>query len=141
MINTDLFYVLMGAPVLGKPVKNIPPSIARRTTPQTVASRFLSEGYAIEFYEWNSKLQRVSWFWGPGEFIIPTSPYASVKTLQNGSFIKMNYGDMISILKKHEESRVTYRNFREQHNIAIAERIAEIRSKTPLEAYVNLISK
>lgn len=141
MINTDLFYVLMGAPVPGHPVKNIPPSIAPRTTSQTMAARFLNEGYAVEFYEWSSRSHRVSWFWGPGEFIIPTSPYASVKMLEKGSCTQMNYGNMINLLRNNDEVRVTYKKLREEHNIAIAKRIAEIRSKTPLEVYVNLVAK
>jgi hypothetical protein len=48
---------------------------------------------------------------------------------------------MIRLLKKHDDLRVKYKLIREQHNIAIAERIKEIKSKTPLETYVNLISK
>jgi hypothetical protein len=137
MINADLFHVLLGISNLTTPFK----ATYNRTTRQTVASRFLNEGYAVEYYEWHGGSQRASWFWGPGEFIIPTSPYSFVKTLKEGSCIQMTYGNMISILKKHDDARAQYKHFREQHNIAIAERIKEIKSKTPLEAYVNLISK
>lgn len=141
MINANLFYALMGvSPTVSSLLKNIPRSIRPITTPKTIATRFLSEGYAIEFYEWGGK-QTISWFWGPGEFIIPTSPYSTIKTLEGGSCIQTKFGDMISLLKKHDDLRVKYKHCREEHNIAIAERIVEIKSKTPLEAYVNLISK
>lgn len=142
MVNADLFYALMGvSPKASSLLKNIPRSIKRITTPETIASRFLNEGYAIEYYEWDGKSRKVSWFWGPGEFVIPTSPYSSIKALEGGSFVQMNYGNMISVLKTHEDVRAQYKHFREQHNIAIAERIMEINTKTPLEIYVNLISK
>ncbi|MRG48162.1 hypothetical protein GFS24_23785 [Chitinophaga sp. SYP-B3965] len=137
MINADLFYVLLGISNPTSPFK----AAYNRTTPQTIASRYLGKGYAAEFYEWGGKSQRISWFWGPGEFIIPTSPYSTVKMLDEGTCVHMTYGNMISILKKHDDARAQYKHFREQHNIAIAERIKEIKTKTPLEVYVNLISK
>lgn len=142
MINADLFYALMGVSSKASSLlKNIPRSIQPITTPETVAARFLSEGYAVEFYKWHGNTQRASWFWGPGEFIIPTSPYSFIQALEGSSCVQTKYGDMISLLKNNDDLRANYKHFREQHNIAITERIIEIKSKTPLEAYVNLISK
>jgi hypothetical protein len=91
MINADLFFILMGvSPNASSLLKNIPRSIRPITTPKKVAARFLSKGYAVEFYEFDDTFQRVAWFWGPGEFVIPTSPYSTVKTLEGVPLFKQN---------------------------------------------------
>lgn len=137
MINKDLFYYLTGTPrdMSMKPVPRL------RAHPKATANIFISKGYAKEFYSMDGTDRMYSWFWGEGEYIIPTSGYSNIILSDEATLIEMDYGKAIRLLKNQEDARQLYKGIREQHRIQIAERIKEIKTFTPIERYVSLITQ
>nr|WP_294877534.1 hypothetical protein [uncultured Pedobacter sp.] len=82
-----------------------------------------------------------SWFWGPGEYIIPTSGYSNLILSDDAKIREMSYRSAIKLLRSREEARQLYKDVREAHRIQIAERIKEIKTFTPIERYISLITK
>lgn len=137
MINKDLFYCLTGTP-RDMSMKPAPRLIAR---PNATANVFITKGYAKEFYSMDGISRIYSWFWGEGEYVIPTSGYSNIILSDEATLIEMKYGKAIKILKGDEDARELYKGIREGHRIQIAERIKEIRTFTPIERYISLISQ
>ncbi|MRG46966.1 hypothetical protein GFS24_17725 [Chitinophaga sp. SYP-B3965] len=137
MINKDLFYCLSG---LSRDIsmKPVPRLIAH---PKATSNIFISQGYAKEFYSMDGKSRIYSWFWGEGEYLIPTSGYSNIILSDEATIVEMNYGNAINLLRTHEETRELYKAIREAHRIQIAERIKEIRTFTPIERYISLITQ
>lgn len=82
-----------------------------------------------------------SWFWGEGEYYIPTSGYSNIILSNVATLIEMRYGKAIKLLKEEEEARQFYKGIREAHRIQIAEKIKEIRTFASIERYVSLITQ
>lgn len=137
MINKDLFYCLTGTP-RNMPMKHVPRLIAK---PNAIANIFIVRGYAKEFYSMNGKDRIYSWFWGEGEYIIPTSGYSNIMLSDEATLTKMNYSSAVHLLKSGEDARLLYRKVREAHCAQIAERIREIKTFTPIERYISLITQ
>ena len=137
MINKELFYCLTGQSrdIYMKPVPRL------RAHPKATASIFIAEGYAKEFYSMDGTDRIYSWFWGKGEYVIPTSGYSNIMLSDEATLIEMDYGKAIRLMKESEDARKLYKGVREQHNLQIAERIKEIRTFTPIERYISLLSK
>lgn len=138
MINKDLFHLLSEAPSYLKPLFA---KYKSAITPETIACRFLGEGYAMEYYPMPDGSNRVTWFWGKGEFIIPTSPYSDIVTLEGIKIGHFKYGPLLRKLREHEDARVQYKAVRDLHNKQIAERINDIKTLSPLENYIKLLER
>lgn len=137
MINRELFYELTG---LSRDVKlDVPtPHLIRKPGADTcgVPERgFMYEVYYIE------RAKVVSWFWGKGDVVIPTSPYSMLISGEDSKISTMTYGNLFRTLRGVEEFRIMYRGIRERHYQAVAERINDLRKLTPLENYKKLLKQ
>lgn len=83
----------------------------------------------------------VSWFWGDGDVVIPTSPYSTLIVGEKASTSTMKYRDMFRTLRQFQDFRRMYREIRERHNKAVAERINDLRKLTPMENYAKLLEQ
>lgn len=137
MINKDLFYCITGQ----SPDIYMRPSPRLIAHPHATANLYIAEGYAAEFYSMDGISRMYSWFWGPGEYIIPTSGYSNIIPSDDAKFIEMSYRNAIKLLRTDEDSRQLYKALRESHRNQIEERIMEIKTFTPIERYISLISK
>jgi len=137
MINKELFNELSG--VSRNTKLDVPtPHLIRKPAADTcyVLERgFIYEVYFIE----GAKI--VSWFWGDGDVVIPTSPYSSLITGEKAKTATMTYGHLFRTLREFEDFRKMYRGLRDRHNQAVAERINDLRKLTPLENYIKLLEQ
>jgi len=137
MINKELFYELTG---LSRDAKfDVPtPHLIRR--PDAGTCYVLEQGFIYEVYYIESDTV-VSWFWGDGDVVIPTSPYGNLIAGENTKTTTMTYGDLFRTLRGFEEFRSMYRGIRDRHYQAVAERINDLRKLTPLENYIKLLEQ
>lgn len=79
--------------------------------------------------------RKVSWFWGDGDVVIPTSPYSTLIAGEKAHTSTIKYRDIFRTLRQFEDFHRVYREIRERHNKAVAKRINDLRKLTPLENY------
>ena len=137
MINKELFYELSGA---SRDVKQDVPTPHLIRKPDAGTCSFLEKGFIYEVYYIESATV-VSWFWGDGDVVIPTSPYSNLIVGEKAKTGTMRYGDLFRTLRGFEEFRTVYRKIRERHYQAVAERINDLRKLTPLENYIKLLEQ
>jgi hypothetical protein len=135
MINKDLLFFIMKWP---RDIKMKPGPRAMKH-PGDMTACLLDEGVAHEFYSPDGKKKIVSWFWRSKTIMIPTSPYSNLRVSDDAKFTPVCYGDMFRNLKANEEQREYYRLVREEHNEAIAERIHDLKTLSPVENYAKLL--
>ena len=135
MINDKLFYALAGISARQKQIPNTPRLIAPWTT---TSYRYLEEGFAYEFYLLEDETETVSWFWRPGDFIIPTSPYSNIVISEGSETVEYSYGDAIRELRANKDMRKLYNLTRTIHNSRIEQRINDIITLSPFRQYVSL---
>lgn len=131
MINLQLFHILLKLPHIAGKIQQLAPAM-----PPLYG--FLGKGFAYEFYRTNKNKQLVSWFWGEGEFVIPTSSYSNIVLSWDAEFLEFEYSAMYPRLKGSEENRDEYALARAWHNLEIAERISDIQYLGPFKQYMKL---
>ncbi|WP_298739166.1 hypothetical protein [uncultured Chitinophaga sp.] len=134
MINLQLFHTL-------KNVRHITGQLLTAAPETTPCYGFLEKGFAYEYYRTNKNKQLVTWFWGKGEFVIPTSRYSNIVLTRDAEFHELPYDVMFEHLKKCAENREEYALERGWHNVQIAERISDIRYLSPFQQYLKLLQR
>lgn len=137
MINKALFYELTG--LTREATKGVP---TPHLTPKPNQSSFylLVHGFVYEVYLIEGA-RVVSWFWGDGDVVIPTSPYSTLIVGENATTNGMTHRDMFKTLREFGDFRKMYQEIRERHHQAVAERISDLRKLTPMENYIKLLEQ
>jgi hypothetical protein len=137
MFSKEFFHQIIQDPRNEENIDLLPRG--RKVDLRKITFQFLEEGYAYECYMKNNEEGRVSWFWQPGEFIIPTSEYSRVVMQSDCKTQQLSHINVIQTLRKFPESRYHYKEIRDAHNKKVAVRVKELKTLSAVEQYIRLL--
>jgi malate synthase len=93
----------------------------------------------MEYYLLDGKTKTVSWFWGPGEFIIRSSGLSLIQAMDDIKLCRISSGNIFKMLRRFSVLNKQYRVIRSEHDQRIKERINDLKTLSAVERYAQLL--
>ncbi|MHA4811152.1 cyclic nucleotide-binding domain-containing protein [Flavitalea flava] len=135
MQNLDLFHYLKDEAIKNKTFKYG----AFPVINDTHDIQFLEEGHVLEYYLLDGETKTVSWFWGPGEFIMRSSGLSQIEAMDDLKLISLSSSNISQMSGLSSEFNKDYRSVRSEHSQRIKQRVNDLKILSAVERYGQLL--